>query len=130
MAFVSDISGVWSSRDTRRMTPSPMKVASTKTYTFGQRSTSAPSRQRFARARVPDLAVVRDERARLDVVVEVEPELLLVRERLDERRQVAGEEEARMEGQRRGQVERGQDRHPARLHRLARFRQLAVAAAV
>jgi len=30
MALVSDMSGVYSSRETRRMTPSPMNVASTK----------------------------------------------------------------------------------------------------
>src|SRR5687768_11673061 len=104
IAFVSDISGVWSSRETRRMTPSPMKVASTKTYTFGHRSTSVPPRQRLARARVPDLAVVRDDRTRLNVVGEIEPELFLVRERLDEGCEVPREQEARMEGQRRREV--------------------------
>jgi hypothetical protein len=31
IALVSDMSGVWSSRETRRMTPSPMNVASTNT---------------------------------------------------------------------------------------------------
>jgi len=36
MALVSDIRGVYSSRDTRRMTPSPMNVASTNTNTIDQ----------------------------------------------------------------------------------------------
>ena len=38
IALVSDISGVCSSRDTRRMTPSPMKDASTKTNSMDQKS--------------------------------------------------------------------------------------------
>ena len=36
MAFVSDISGVCSRRETRAITPRPMKVASRKTVTSGQ----------------------------------------------------------------------------------------------
>ena len=36
IAFVRDISGVCNSRDTRRITPSPMKVDNRKTNTMGQ----------------------------------------------------------------------------------------------
>ena len=36
MALVSDISGVCSSRDTRRITPSPMNVASMNTNSIDQ----------------------------------------------------------------------------------------------
>ena len=38
IAFVSDISGVCSSRETRRMTPSPMKDARTNTNRVDQKS--------------------------------------------------------------------------------------------
>ena len=38
MAFVSDISGVYSNRDTRRITPSPMNVARTNTNSIDQKS--------------------------------------------------------------------------------------------
>jgi hypothetical protein len=36
IALVSDMSGVCSNRETRRITPSPMNVASTKTKTMDQ----------------------------------------------------------------------------------------------
>jgi hypothetical protein len=36
MAFVRDMSGVYKSRDTRRITPNPMNVASTKTNSIDQ----------------------------------------------------------------------------------------------
>src|SRR5205823_9518966 len=57
----------------------------------------APARQflqGLARARVLHLAVVRDQRALLDVVVEIELELLVLREREDECREIAREEQA------------------------------------
>src|SRR6266576_688675 len=38
IAFVSDMSGVYSSRDTRRITPRPMNVASTKTNSIDPKS--------------------------------------------------------------------------------------------
>jgi hypothetical protein len=37
------MSGVCSSRDTRRITPNPMNEANTNTYNVGQKSTSKPS---------------------------------------------------------------------------------------
>src|SRR5437867_9338904 len=40
MAFVRDISGVCSRRDTRRMTPTPMKVASMNTNSMDQKSSA------------------------------------------------------------------------------------------
>jgi len=36
IAFVSDMSGVWSRRDTRRITPSPMREARTNTKSIDQ----------------------------------------------------------------------------------------------
>ena len=99
IALVSDISGVCSSRDTRRITPRPMNVASTKTNSVGQmllvmRSTFCRA---SARPRVQDLPRVRDDRALLDVVVEIELECLVLRERLQERRQVPREQQARVQ---------------------------------
>src|SRR5205823_7417551 len=41
IAFVSDMSGVYRSRDTRRITPSPMNVARTRTNSMDQKSTPA-----------------------------------------------------------------------------------------
>src|SRR5258705_3259948 len=80
------------------------------------------------RPRVSHLAVVRDDRALLDVVVEVELECLLFRERLNECRQVAREQHARVKRHRRWNVEGGENRDIAGADRVDWLRQLAVAA--
>ena len=53
IALVIDINGVWSKRDTLRMTPNPMKDASTKTYSVGQKSTSSLSLKLLSRCQTP-----------------------------------------------------------------------------
>ena len=125
MALVSDISGVCSSRDTRRITPRPMNVASTKTKSWHQKSAAGAAAaasvggharllgERLAGPRVPDLALVGDERALLDVVVQVELEGAVLGERLQEGGEVAREEQARVERHRGRQVERRHDRDAA-----------------
>src|SRR5262245_15668941 len=109
IAFVIDMSGVCRSRETRRITPSPMTEARTNTYSVGQKSIShrragpsdrpygsqlsAFSCQQFNSAlgllllqRTPcpgvrHVAVVCDERAALDVVVQIHVECPVLRER-------------------------------------------------
>ena len=82
-ALVSDISGVCSSGETRRITSKPMNAASMKTYKAGQiRSESSSVRllladaacsagrlEKFAHARVDDFAAVRDQRLADDFVL-------------------------------------------------------------
>src|SRR5512135_2907724 len=104
IALVMDISGVCSRRETRRITPSPMKDASTNTKSCDQKSdpcvmarfscSGAGRLEGVQRARVPHFALVGDQGAALDVVVQVELEGLVLGERLHERRQVPGEEQA------------------------------------
>src|SRR5579864_3730509 len=119
IALVIDISGVCSSRETRRITPSPMNDASTNTNSCDQNSDAcviarfscscAHRAQGVPGPRVPHFALVGDQRAALDVVVQIELESLVLGERLDEGREIAGEEEARVERHRRREIERGQD---------------------
>src|SRR5215467_10243359 len=75
-------------------------------------------------------AVVRDERALLDVVGEIELKGLVLREREDERRQIAREEQARVVRDRRGEVQRRENRDTVDHYRLTWLRRLAVAAAI
>src|SRR5215470_12408230 len=114
MALVMDMSGVCRRRETRRITPSPMNDASTNTNSCDQNSDAcvmsrpsclrADGVERVPRPRVPHLALVSDQRPALDVVVQVELEGLVLGERLHERRQVAGEQQAGVQRHRRRQV--------------------------
>src|SRR5439155_18525305 len=86
--------------------------------------------QRVTRPFVHHFAVVRDQRTLLNVVVEIERERPVFRKRLNERRQVAREQQARVERHRGRQIQRGENRYAVCLDGLTRLRQLAVAAAV
>src|SRR6476646_3700295 len=121
IAFVIDMSGVCSRRETRRITPSPMNEASTNTNSCDQNSevsvmirgflsgSGAHRLERVPGSSVPHFAGVRDQRAGLDVVVQVELERPALGKRLYESRQIAREEQAGVDRQGGRQVQRGQD---------------------
>src|SRR5512134_3199641 len=127
IAFVSDISGVCRSGDTRRMTWKPRNVARTKTYRLISRSALISDATPFPSG-LQHFASMRHERAAEDLVAEVEVESPVLPERQHERGEVPRVQNARVPRKLRRQVERAAEEDPVLHGGLPRTGQLAVAA--
>src|SRR5437870_3024071 len=138
MALVMDISGVWSSGETLRMTSRPTKVASMKTYKPSSRlegmgrvllgGLRRGQAHAFADARVDHLTGVRHQSFANDFVFEVERELAVLDQVLQESCDVPGVHLAGVVRNGGGQVERAEDLDAAFLNHFSGASEFAVTA--
>src|SRR5512143_3121703 len=130
IALVSDISGVWSSGETRRMISRPRKVARTKTYRLSRISGFMRPSLLSCAGGAEHLAPVRHQGPADDLVIEVDAELPVLPEGQHEGGEVPRVQRARVPRHLRGQVEGAADRDAPLGDGLARPGQLAVAASL
>src|SRR5512143_371038 len=128
IALVSDISGVWSSGETRRMISRPRNVARTKTYRLSAISGFMRPSLLSCAGGEEHLAPMRHQGPPDDLVVAVDAELPVFPERQDEGGQVPRVQGARVPRHLRRQVDGAADRDAPLRDGLARPRQRAVAA--
>src|SRR5262249_29235384 len=116
IALVSDISGVWSSGDTRRTSSKPRNPASMTTNKAGSSKDNSISLLfEVPHAWIDNLSGVRDQRLPRDLVGQVDRDRAVANQVLEQRRQIPGIHLAGVKRHARRQVQRPHDHH-ARFH--------------